>query len=86
MGCDGLAVASVDPAPGDDERAQPSTRRYSGAAAAKYDWQVTVQNDTIHGDGTPTAGSPPCFVYELVPTVVLGFGTDESATSTRCEF
>lgn len=43
----------------------------------------------ISGDATPpTAGPPPYEVFEITPTVVFGFGTDEvhAPRSTRWSF
>jgi pyridoxine/pyridoxamine 5'-phosphate oxidase len=59
------------------------------AYASKYEWRVTVRSGAFHdADGAPTAGPPPYEVFEVIPSVVFGFGTDESFAprSTRWQF
>lgn len=59
------------------------------AYASKYEWPVTVRSGALHdAEGAPTAGPPPYEVYEIVPSVVFAFGTDESFAprSTRWRF
>jgi len=48
----------------------------------EYGWPSTVRDGTY---GAPTAGPPPSEVYEITPTVVYGFGTDDdhAPRSTR---
>lgn len=52
--------------------------------AAKYGWPVTIRDSAFYADyGAPTAGPPPYELYEVTPTVVFAFGTDESFSPTR---
>ncbi len=53
------------------------------AYASKYGWRATVRDSAFYADDTPTAGPPPYAVYEVAPTTVFGFGTDETFRSTR---
>jgi PPOX class probable F420-dependent enzyme len=61
-------------------------RRVADAYVSKYGWQVTVRNGAFYADGAPTAGPPPYEVYEVTPTTIFGFGTDESFGATRWRF
>jgi nitroimidazol reductase NimA-like FMN-containing flavoprotein (pyridoxamine 5'-phosphate oxidase superfamily) len=56
------------------------------AYAPKYGWRVTVRDGAFYADGAPIAGPPPYAVYEVAPTMVFGFGTDETFRSTRWRF
>ncbi len=67
-------------------RGEARLRRVADEYAAKYGWQVTVENGALVGDGAPTAGPPPYNVYEVIPTKVLGLGTDETFGATRWTF
>ena len=53
------------------------------AYASKYGWRATVSNGAFYADGAPTAGPSPYAVYEVAPTTVFGFATDETFRSTR---
>jgi len=61
-------------------------QRVAGVYAAKYDWQVAVRDGAFYTDGAPTAGPPPYEVYEVTPTVIFGFGEDETFSPTRWRF
>lgn len=64
-------------------------QRVAEAYASKYEWPVTVRSGALHAAyGAPTAGPPPYEVYEVIPSVVFGFGTDETFAprSTRWRF
>jgi nitroimidazol reductase NimA-like FMN-containing flavoprotein (pyridoxamine 5'-phosphate oxidase superfamily) len=61
-------------------------RRVAAVYASKYGWQVDVRDGAFYADGAPTAGPPPYEVYEVTPTTVFGFGTDESVGATRWRF
>ena len=64
-------------------------QRVADAYAAKYGWPPTVDGDAFDAPyGAPTAGPPPYEVYEMTPTAVYGFGTDEehAPRSTRWRF
>lgn len=61
-------------------------RRVANAYASKYEWHVAVRDGAFYGDGAPTAGPPPYELYELTPTMVLGFGTDAEFSPTRWRF
>jgi nitroimidazol reductase NimA-like FMN-containing flavoprotein (pyridoxamine 5'-phosphate oxidase superfamily) len=62
-------------------------RRVADAYASTYDWHVTVRDGGFHDtEGAPTAGPPPYDVYEVMPTVAFGFGTDETFVPTRWRF
>ena len=61
-------------------------QRVADAYASKYDWHVTVRDGAFWADGAPTAGPPPFDVYEVTPTTVFGFGTDEAFSPTRWRF
>jgi nitroimidazol reductase NimA-like FMN-containing flavoprotein (pyridoxamine 5'-phosphate oxidase superfamily) len=64
-------------------------QRVADAYDEKYGWQPTVAGGAFDAPyGAPTAGPPPYEVYEITPTVVFGFGTDEvhAPRSTRWSF
>jgi nitroimidazol reductase NimA-like FMN-containing flavoprotein (pyridoxamine 5'-phosphate oxidase superfamily) len=67
-------------------RDEARLQRVAEVYASKYGWQVEVKDGAFHADGAPTAGPPPYIVYEVEPTVVFGFGLDESFSSTRWHF
>jgi nitroimidazol reductase NimA-like FMN-containing flavoprotein (pyridoxamine 5'-phosphate oxidase superfamily) len=53
-------------------------QRVADAYRDKYGWPPTVVDGAFDAPyGAPTAGPPPYEVYEITPTVVFGFGTDE---------
>jgi hypothetical protein len=60
--------------------------RVAEGYASKYGWPVVVRGGAFYGEGAPSAGPPPYEVYEVVPTVIFGFGTDETSTATRWRF
>ena len=63
--------------------------RVADVYASKYEWLVTARDGAFYAKyGAPTAGPPPYEVYEIVPAVVFGFGTDEAfaARSARWRF
>lgn len=69
----------------DDEHLQ----RVADAYKAKYGWTPTVEDGAFDAPyGAPTAGPPPYEVYEIAPSVVFGFGTDDehAPRSTRWRF
>lgn len=61
-------------------------RRLAEVYASKYQWQVTVRDGALWGDGAPTAGPPPYDVYVITPTAAFGFGTDKTFGATRWRF
>ena len=61
-------------------------RRVAAVYASKYGWQVDVRDGAFYAEGAPTAGRPPYGVYEVTPTTIFGFGTDESFNATRWRF
>jgi nitroimidazol reductase NimA-like FMN-containing flavoprotein (pyridoxamine 5'-phosphate oxidase superfamily) len=64
-------------------------QRVADAYRDKYDWPPTVVDGAFDAPyGAPTAGPPPYQVYEVVPSVVFAFGTDEdhAPRSTRWSF
>jgi nitroimidazol reductase NimA-like FMN-containing flavoprotein (pyridoxamine 5'-phosphate oxidase superfamily) len=64
-------------------------QRVADAYNEKYGWPPTVADGVFDAPyGAPTAGPPPYEVYEIAPTVVYGFGTDEvhAPRSTRWSF
>jgi nitroimidazol reductase NimA-like FMN-containing flavoprotein (pyridoxamine 5'-phosphate oxidase superfamily) len=64
-------------------------QRVADAYDTKYGWPATVSGAAFDAPyGAPTAGPPPYVVYEITPTVVFGFGTDEehAPRSTRWTF
>jgi len=68
-------------------RNEARLHRVAGAYASKYDWHVTVRDGAFYADGAPTAGPPPYEVYEVTPTMALGFPTEEGTFSpTRWRF
>lgn len=45
----------------------------------KYGWPVTVREGAFDAPyGAPSAGLPPYHVYRVAPSVVHGFGTNET--------
>lgn len=67
-------------------RDETRLRRVAGVYETKYRWHVAVRDGAFFGDGAPTAGPPPYDVYELIPTIIFGFGTDGTLSSTRWRF
>lgn len=67
-------------------RDEAQVRAVAEAYATKYGWQVTVRDGVLHADGAPTAGPPPYDVYEVTPTTVFAFGTDEAYGAARWRF
>jgi hypothetical protein len=66
---------------------QITLRRVAALYDSKYDWRVRIRNDAFDADyGAPTAGPPPYQLYEVSPTTVFGFGTDETFSPTRWRF
>ncbi len=66
---------------------EATLQRVAEVYASKYEWQVTVRDGAFYADyGAPTAGPPPYEVYEVTPTTVFGFGTDETFSPTRWRF
>jgi nitroimidazol reductase NimA-like FMN-containing flavoprotein (pyridoxamine 5'-phosphate oxidase superfamily) len=64
-------------------------QRVADAYREKYQWPPTVRNGAFDAPyGAPTAGPPPYEVFEITPTVVFGFGTDDehAPRSTRWRF
>jgi hypothetical protein len=54
--------------------------------STKYGWDVTAHGGALYGDGAPTAGPPPFEVFEVRPSTVFAFGTDESFGAIRWRF
>jgi hypothetical protein len=55
----------------------------------KYGWPVTIEGDAFDAPyGAPTAGPPPYEPYEVTPSTVFAFGTDDEQAphSTRFRF
>ena len=61
-------------------------KRVADEYRRKYGWDADPRGSALHGEGAPTAGPPPLDVYEIVPRVVFGFGTDESFNAMRWGF
>ena len=62
-------------------------QRVAEVYASKYGWHVTVRDGVFDAEyGAPTAGPPPFNVYEVTPSRVFGFGTDETFSPTRWRF
>ncbi len=64
-------------------------QRVADAYDEKYQWPPTVRDGAFDAPyGAPTAGPPPYEVFEITPTVVFGFGTDDehAPRSTRWRF
>jgi nitroimidazol reductase NimA-like FMN-containing flavoprotein (pyridoxamine 5'-phosphate oxidase superfamily) len=61
-------------------------RNVASAYATKYDWHVEIRDGAFFAEGAPTAGPPPFDIYEITPTVVYAFGTDDSFGATRWRF
>lgn len=62
--------------------------RVAETYAAKYGWPVTVRDGAFYAEGAPTAGPPPFHIFEISPTAVFAFATDETfaGRSTRWRF
>ncbi len=56
-------------------------QRVADAYLARYGWPVTIRDGAFFADGAPTAGPPPFHVYELQPSTIYGFGTDDALGS-----
>lgn len=63
-------------------------RHVADVYQSTYQWSVDILNGAFCAEGAPTAGPPPFHVFEVVPTTVFGFGTDEghAERSTRWRF
>jgi Pyridoxamine 5'-phosphate oxidase len=67
--------------------ADETLRSVADAYGSIYGWHVSVRDGAFHDtEGAPTAGPPPYDVYEIVPSVAFGFGTDETLIPTRWLF
>jgi nitroimidazol reductase NimA-like FMN-containing flavoprotein (pyridoxamine 5'-phosphate oxidase superfamily) len=54
---------------------------------ASHGWKPTVRDGALHAEfSAPSAGPPPWYVYEVVPTTVFAFGTAEPFGATRWSF
>jgi nitroimidazol reductase NimA-like FMN-containing flavoprotein (pyridoxamine 5'-phosphate oxidase superfamily) len=60
--------------------------RVAGGFAAKYGWEVSVRDGAFYAEGAPTAGPPPYTVYQVNPSTIFGFGTDDTLNATRWRF
>jgi nitroimidazol reductase NimA-like FMN-containing flavoprotein (pyridoxamine 5'-phosphate oxidase superfamily) len=83
-GMDLVIEGRAEPVTGDDRLAA-----VGAAYRDKYGWPVEVVDGAFAAPyGAPTAGPPPYEVYEIVPEVAYGFGTDETwaPRSTRWRF
>ena len=49
-------------------------------------WEIEVRDGVFYASGAPTAGPPPYEVYKVAPTLVFGFGADETFSPTRWRF
>jgi hypothetical protein len=68
-------------------QAEGTLRAVADAYASTYGWRVSVRDGAFHDtEGAPTAGPPPYDVYEVIPSVAFGFGTDETLSPTRWRF
>ena len=67
-------------------RDEAKLQRVADVYATKYEWHVTVRDGAFDADGAPTAGPPPYDVYAVSPTMIFGFGEDESFNATRWRF
>jgi nitroimidazol reductase NimA-like FMN-containing flavoprotein (pyridoxamine 5'-phosphate oxidase superfamily) len=77
---EGTAAAVIDAA---------LLQRVAAEYFAKYQWPAEVKDGAFDAPyGAPTAGPPPYRVYQIVPEVVFGFGTDDpfAPHSTRWQF
>jgi nitroimidazol reductase NimA-like FMN-containing flavoprotein (pyridoxamine 5'-phosphate oxidase superfamily) len=64
-------------------------QRVADAYNEKYRWPATVKAGAFDAPyGAPTAGPPPYELFELTPTTVFAFGTDDTYApqSTRYRF
>jgi nitroimidazol reductase NimA-like FMN-containing flavoprotein (pyridoxamine 5'-phosphate oxidase superfamily) len=52
-------------------------KHVADAYDSKYGWPVEIRDGAFHAEGAPTAGPPPFHIYELQPSTVYAFGTDE---------
>jgi hypothetical protein len=60
--------------------------RVAGGFGAKYGWDVSVRERAFYAEGAPTAGPPPYQVYQVIPSTIFGFGTDDAFNATRWRF
>ncbi len=67
-------------------RDEATLRQAAAVYAAKYDWTVTVRDQSFHAEVAPTAGPPPFDLYQVTPATLFGFGTDETSNATRWRF
>lgn len=58
-------------------------RRVSDAFRAKYEWDLTVRDGSVHEDSLP--GAPEYGFYRVVPMRAFGYGAD-GMTATRWRF
>lgn len=66
---------------------EDTLQRVAETYAKKYRWHPRPVDGAFDADyGAPTAGEPPYDVYEIVPSVAFGFGTDETFSPTRWRF
>jgi nitroimidazol reductase NimA-like FMN-containing flavoprotein (pyridoxamine 5'-phosphate oxidase superfamily) len=62
---------------------EATLRRAADVYLAKYGWDAEPRDGAFRAEGAPTAGPPPLHLYEVRPTKVLSFGTDESVNAMR---
>jgi nitroimidazol reductase NimA-like FMN-containing flavoprotein (pyridoxamine 5'-phosphate oxidase superfamily) len=71
---EGTAVRVDDPG---------TLRRAADTYLAKYGWDAQPRDGAFHGDGAPTAGPPPLYLYEVRPSTIFSFGTDDAHNAMR---
>jgi uncharacterized pyridoxamine 5'-phosphate oxidase family protein len=68
------------------ERSAPTLEKAVAAYAEKYGWIVTVRDGALDGEGVPTAGPAPYWLYKLQPTLAFGFAAGGTAGAMRWQF
>ncbi len=54
--------------------------------AQKYNWIVTVRDGALYGEGAPTAGPPPFWLYRFQPSLAFSFAADGTTGAMRWQF
>jgi hypothetical protein len=64
----------------------PTLDQAAAVYAEKYGWIVTIRDGAFFGDGAPTAGPPPYWLYTLQPTLAFSFAADGTTGAMRWQF
>lgn len=65
----------------------PTTlERAAAVYAEKYGWIVSIRDGAFYGEGAPTAGPPPYWLFRFQPTLAFSFAADGTPGAMRWQF